>query len=124
MTIVGTAWAPRGPSPITDGSQRNNGMVTATAVHPADANVVYIGTTGGGVWKTLDGGGTWRPLFDHLICGDGGDPAHTISLGTLGIGEPMGIALDPNDADIVYVGSSSRSRVFAPHRQAGLFKSV
>ena len=124
MTIVGTAWAPRGPSPITDGSQRNNGMVTAIAVHPADANVVYIGTTGGGVWKTLDGGGTWRPLFDHLICGDGGDPAHTISLGTLGIGEPMGIALDPNDADIVYVGSSSRSRVFAPHRQVGLFKSV
>lgn len=109
MTVVGTTWSPKGPSPISDGSQRNNGMTTAIAVHPGDRNIIYIGTAGGGVWKTGDGGGVWRPLFDRQP--------------SLGIGEPMSIALDPSDADIVYVGTSGRGRV-SPQRQAGLFKSV
>ena len=109
MTVVGTTWAPKGPSPITDASQRNNGMTTAVAVHPGDRNIIYIGTAGGGVWKTGDGGTSWRPVFDRQP--------------SLGIGEPMSIALDPTDADIVYVGTSGRGRV-SPQRQAGLFKSV
>ena len=109
MTIVGTVWAARGPSPITDGSQRNNGMVTAIAVNPNDANVIYVGTAGGGVWKTRDAGTTWRPLFDRQSA--------------LGIGEPAGIAIDPNDTDTIYVGTSGRGRV-SPQRQAGLFKST
>jgi hypothetical protein len=109
VTIVGTVWAARGPSPITDGSQRNNGMVTAIAVNPNDANVIFVGTAGGGVWKTRDAGTTWRPLFDRQSA--------------LGIGEPMGIAIDPNDTDTIYVGTSGRGRV-SPQRQAGLFKST
>src|SRR5450759_3121052 len=94
---------------ISDSSQRNNGLTTAIAVHPSDSNVVYIGTAGGGVWKTGDGGASWRPLFDRQI--------------SMVIGEPIGLALDPNDADVVYVGTSGRGRV-SPQRQAGLFKSV
>lgn len=109
MTIVGTVWAPRGPSPITDASQRNNGMVTAIAVNPNDASMIYIGTAGGGVWKTHDGGTTWKAVFDR-------QPA-------LGIGEPMGVAIDPNNTDTIYVGTSGRGRV-SPQRQAGLFKST
>src|SRR4051812_3905792 len=99
MTIIGTTWAPRGPSPIAEGTLEHNGMVTAIAVHPGDANIVYVGTAGGGVWKTFNGlsskvseSTTWRPLFDRQLA--------------IGIGEPTGIALDPNDADIVYVGTS------------------
>ena len=101
MTIVGTVWAARGPSPITDGSQRNNGMVTAIAVNPNNANIIFVGTAGGGVWKTRDAGTTWRPLFDRQSA--------------LGIGEPMGIAIDPNDTDTIYVGTSGRGRV-SPQR--------
>jgi photosystem II stability/assembly factor-like uncharacterized protein len=109
MTLRGTVWAPRGPSPITDGAQRNNGMVTAIAVHPTDAAIVYIGTAGGGVWKTGDGGNNWRPLFDHQL--------------SLAIGEPMSIAIDPGDTDVLYVGTSGRGRV-AQQRQVGLYKSI
>src|SRR5262245_38266821 len=97
MSLIGTVWAPKGPSPITDGTQQNNGMVTAIAVHPNDVNIVYIGTAGGGVWKTIDGGANWRPLFDRQIA--------------MGIGEPTGIAIDPNDADVIYVGTTGRGRV-------------
>ena len=64
MSLIGTVWTPKGPSPITDGTQQNNGMVTAIAVHPNDSNIIYIGTAGGGVWKTGDAGAHWRPLFD------------------------------------------------------------
>ena len=84
-------------------------MTTAIAVNPNDGDVVYQGTAGGGVWKTRDGGTTWRPLFDQQHA--------------LGIGEPAGIAIDPNDTDTVYVGTSSRGRV-SPQRQSGLFKSI
>jgi photosystem II stability/assembly factor-like uncharacterized protein len=109
MSLRGTVWAPRGPSPITDGAQHNNGMVTAIAVHPSDSNILYIGTAGGGVWKSGNGGTTWRPLFDRQL--------------SLGIGEPAGVAIDPNDADILYVGTSGRGRV-SPQRQVGLYKSI
>ena len=40
----------------------------------------------------------------------------------LGIGEPAGIAIDPNDTDTIYVGTSGRGCAAAA--QAGLFKST
>jgi len=109
MTLTGTVWAPVGPSPISEGTQNDNGMVTAIAVHPFDSNIVYIGTADGGVWKTFDGGDTWQTLFSREL--------------SLAIGEPMGIAIDPTDTDVVYVGTSGRGRV-SVQQQAGLFKST
>src|SRR5262245_57849276 len=64
-------WTFMGPQPISDQSssvgQRDGqvgppplaGRVSAVAV--VDANTVYIGTSGGGVWKTTDGGYSWKP---------------------------------------------------------------
>jgi hypothetical protein len=109
VSINGSVWTPIGPSPITESGRPDNGMTTAIAVNPNDGDVVYQGTAGGGVWKTRDGGTTWRPLFDQQHA--------------LGIGEPAGIAIDPNDTDTVYVGTTSRGRV-SPQRQSGLFKSI
>jgi len=31
---------------------------------PGDANIVYVGTAAGGVWKTVNGGTTWMPIFE------------------------------------------------------------
>src|ERR1022692_1030748 len=109
MTLTGTLWAPIGPSPISEGTQNDNGMVTAIAVHPFDSNIVYIGTADGGVWKTFDGRDTWRAPFDREF--------------SLALGEPMGIAIDPTDTDVVYVGTGGRGRV-SVQLQAGLFKST
>jgi photosystem II stability/assembly factor-like uncharacterized protein len=109
LSIVGTVWRPRGPSPINSGGRDDNGLTTAIAVHPGDSQIAYVGTAGGGVWKTGDGGATWRPLFDRQA--------------SLAIGEPAALAIDPNDADVIYAGTSGRGRV-SPQRQAGLFKST
>jgi hypothetical protein len=107
MTLVGTVWAPRGPSPMSEGARQDNGLTSAIAVHPNDPNIVYQGTAGGGVWRTLDGGTTWKPIFDRQLA--------------LGIGEPQGIAIDPNDSSTIYVGTSGR---VTPQSAAGLYKST
>ena len=37
------------------------------AIDPVTPNVAYLGSNGGGVWKTTDGGATWVPfMMDRL----------------------------------------------------------
>jgi photosystem II stability/assembly factor-like uncharacterized protein len=107
MAITGTVWAPIGPSPIAEGGNQDNGMVTTIAVNPNNPQVIYIGSAGGGVWRTDDGGQKWKPIFDRQL--------------SLGIGEPGGIAIDPNDTSVLYVGTSGR---VTRQPAAGLFKST
>jgi photosystem II stability/assembly factor-like uncharacterized protein len=49
----------------------DGGKVTALAVHPTTPRVVYAGTSGGGVFKSTDGGRTWQAantgLFNFFI---------------------------------------------------------
>ncbi len=67
---VPTQWFQVGPSPIangqTPGSQTTTGRINATVVDPRDSNIIYVATAGGGAWKTIDGGKTWRPIFDAI----------------------------------------------------------
>ncbi len=95
--VTGMVWKPIGPSGITAGSSIWNGRIDAIAVNPTDPNVVYIGATDGGVWKTIDAGAHWTPLTDH-------EPV-------LAIGEPTGIAIDPTNTNTLYVGTSSFLKV-------------
>src|ERR1044072_6740674 len=55
---------------------------------PGDANVVYVGSASGGVWKTTNGGVTWKPIFERQ--------------GSLSIGD---IALAPSNPEVVWVGT-------------------
>ena len=107
MSLKGTVWAPIGPSPIAQGASPVNGLVSCIAVSPSNSNRIYIGTAGGGVWRSDDGGASWIPVFDRQL--------------SLGVGEPGALAIDPNNTDVVYVGTSAR---IAAAPQAGLFKST
>src|SRR5438105_8375594 len=69
----------------------DTGRPTAIRVDPADANIVYLAVSGGGVWKTTNfqsGTPDWAPLTDNL--------------GALAIGA---MDLDPNDSNVVYIGT-------------------
>jgi len=70
------------------------GRVTAVAGIPGDAATYYMGTPGGGVWKTVDGGVVWNPIFDA---------ARIDSIGA--------VAVAPSNPDIVYVGTGDVSMV-------------
>ncbi len=65
------------------------GRSVAVAGVPSQPYVYYMGATGGGVWKTVDGGMTWLPVADEY----------------LGSGSIGGIAVAPSDPNVVYVGT-------------------
>jgi hypothetical protein len=72
LTLSATTWTPIGPAPISVAPQFNGpvvaGRVNVAAADPSNANVMYIGTTGGGIWKTadwLDASPVWTPLTDN-----------------------------------------------------------
>ena len=51
------------------------GRTRAAVGDPERPNVLYIGVTNGGVWKTTDYGRTWDPIFDEQSTGSIGDIA-------------------------------------------------
>ena len=64
------------------------GRVVAVAGHPTDRAVFFMGSTGGGVWRTTNAGVTWQNLTD----------------GQLGSASVGALALAPSDPSVVYVG--------------------
>jgi len=64
-----------------------SGRVAAVAGVPGDQLTLWVGAAGGGVWKSVNGGLTFKPVFDE----------HTQSIGA--------IAVDPGDPKIVWVGT-------------------
>ncbi len=89
--VSGNTWKNIGPTDANyqtqGGSNRDSGRVVSIAVHPTDGKKLYIGTSGGGVWRTSDGGASWTPI--------------TEALGTLSTGA---VTLDPADSSTVYLG--------------------
>ena len=117
LSPLNAAWQAVGPVGVA--SQRYgtvSGRVTSVAIDPADAtgNTVYVGTTGGGVWKSVNAAGppasvTFAPLTDTLPVFSGN--AGTAALPSLSIGAVSvsgGVVLagtgDPNDATDSYYG--------------------
>ncbi|MDA0972331.1 MAG: PKD domain-containing protein [Bacteroidetes bacterium] len=82
-------WTPIGPTELAFQSYSPGiGRVNCVAQDPNNNQVVYVGTPGGGLWKSMDGGQSWQAMTDALP--------------TLGV---SGIAIDPIDSDIVYIGT-------------------
>jgi photosystem II stability/assembly factor-like uncharacterized protein len=67
------------------------GRSTAVTGVPGQPLVYYFGGTGGGVFKTVDAGNSWKNVTD----------------GFLGVGSIGAIAVAPSDPNVVYVGTGS-----------------
>ncbi len=65
-----------------------NGRITRVGGVSGDPNIFYASAAQGGVWKSVDGGHAWEPIFDTQ---------DTQSVGSF--------ALAPSDANVIYVGS-------------------
>src|SRR6476469_2759118 len=68
----------------------------------------YMGATGGGLWKTTDGGVTWRPVTDGQI--------HSSSVGA--------VAVAPSNPDVVYIGTGESAIRGNIIQGDGAYKSV
>lgn len=116
-TGLSATWQPLGP--VTINSLQFGlvtGRVTSIAVDAADAtgNTVYVGTTGGGVWKSTNAAGaaasvSFLPLTDDLpvFSNNAGTTATaSLSIGALSINRGILLAGtgDPNDATDSYYG--------------------
>ena len=83
------------------------GRSAAVTGLPADRNTYYFGSTGGGVWKTTNGGRGWKPVSDGFFGG---------SIGAVAVSE-----LDPN---VVYVGTGESTVRGNVSHGDGMWKST
>lgn len=135
-----------------------SGRIVAVDVVLSNTDVIYAGAASGGVWKSVDAGITWKPIFDDQkminigsikICqsnpdvvwvGTGeGNPRNSINIGggiykSLDAGKTwkcMGlentknihrIFIDPRDENTVYAGVIGNP--YADHPERGVFKTT
>jgi len=74
---------------------------------PGDPSVVYVASASGGLWKTTNGGVTWKPIFERQ--------------GTLSIGD---IALAPSNPEVVWVGTGESNVRNSVSFGDGVYKST
>ncbi|MGH2487940.1 MAG: WD40/YVTN/BNR-like repeat-containing protein, partial [Ktedonobacterales bacterium] len=103
-------WHPIGPAPINVGYTTYSGRVSALAVDPTTSGAsttIYLGAAGGGVWKSVNNGVSWGPLTDGQ---------QSLAIGA--------IALDPNNSQIVYVGTGEPNQSADSYFGDGILKST
>jgi photosystem II stability/assembly factor-like uncharacterized protein len=68
------------------------GRVTAVCGIAGNTKIYYMGTPGGGIWKTTNAGRTWAPIFDE---------AHVASIGDL--------VVAPSNPNVIYVATGEQT---------------
>lgn len=88
---AGGQWVSIGPAPtvsaVPNNWQETSGRINAIAVSPANSQIVLVGSSTGGIWRSVDGGANLVPVTDDQI--------------DLAVGA---IAFAPSDPSIVYAG--------------------
>ena len=83
-----------------------SGRVMSIAVNPRNNSEYYVGVASGGVWKTVNDGTTWTPVFDDQ--------------GSYSIGW---VELDPNASSVVWVGSGESNSQRSVGYCDGIYRS-
>ncbi len=84
-----------------------SGRISDIVVHPEHGSTWYVAAASGGVWKTINAGTTWTPVFD----GQG-----SYSIGCL--------AVDPKNPLIVWVGTGENNSQRSVGYGDGVYRSV
>jgi len=83
------------------------GRIRSILVHPTATNIMWIGSVGGGVWKTTNGAASWFPCDDWMA---------NLAISCL--------VLDPTDPNVLYAGTGEGFGNADAIRGAGVFKSI
>ncbi len=83
-----------------------SGRIADIAIHPENENTWYVAVGSGGVWKTVNSGTTWTPIFDKQV---------SYSIGC--------ITIDPNHPHVIWVGTGENIGGRHAGYGDGLYKS-
>ena len=97
----------RALAPRSIGPAGMSGRVTSIDVHPTDRDLIYVGTASGGVWRSDNGGTSFRPIFD--------DQPY------LGIGA---VAVAPSQPSVIWVGTGEGNPRNSANYGGGIFRSA
>ena len=89
------------------GPANMGGRTDDFAVVESNTNIVYAGTASGGVWKTVNGGITWKPVFDDQ------------SVSTIG-----DVTVSQSEPDVVWVGTGEGNNRQSSSWGNGVYKSM
>ncbi|HEV8195912.1 MAG TPA: hypothetical protein VGP87_04655, partial [Gemmatimonadales bacterium] len=89
------------------GPALTSGRIADLAVHPTDKKTWYVASAAGGVWKTVNAGLSFAPVFD----GEG-----SFSIGT--------VAIDPRNPNVVWVGTGENNAQRVVAFGDGVYKSI
>ena len=84
-----------------------SGRVARFAVNPADNRIIYVASASGGLWKTVNAGSTWTPIFERQ---------GSVSMGA--------VTLDPQNPDIVWLGTGEQNNVRSSLYGDGVYRSA
>ncbi len=120
-------WQSVGPAQIASAAYgKVTGRVTGIAIDPADAsgNTVYIGTTGGGVWKSTNAAGdagsvSFTPLMDTLPVFSAN--AGTVVIPSLSIGA---VSVQPGGTGVVLAGTGDPNDALDSYYGEGILRST
>ena len=93
--------------PRNIGPANMGGRITDIEGIPGNPGTVYVATGTGGLWKTTNWGIRWTPLFDEQ---------ETTSIGD--------IALDPQNPDVIWVGTGEANTRNSVSIGCGVYKST
>ncbi len=88
------------------GPALTSGRVSDIAVDPRFRNRYYVAAASGGVWKTINDGATWTPVFD-------GESSYSIGC----------VVLDPNNPSVVWVGTGENNSQRSVAYGDGVYRS-
>jgi photosystem II stability/assembly factor-like uncharacterized protein len=83
------------------------GRIDDLAVVENKPSIMYVGSAAGGVWKTVNNGTTWQPVFDNENVSSIGD-----------------IAISPTNPEIVWVGTGEPNNRQSSSFGDGIYKST
>jgi photosystem II stability/assembly factor-like uncharacterized protein len=89
------------------GPALTSGRISDFAVNPKNFNEYYVAVSSGGVWKTINNGTTYEPIFDNE--------------GSYSIGC---ITMDPNNENIIWVGTGENNNQRSVAYGDGVYKSL
>jgi photosystem II stability/assembly factor-like uncharacterized protein len=98
--VSGLKWRSIGPAWAS-------GRIADFAINPENSKEYYVGVASGNVWKTTNNGTTWKPIFDKY-------GAYSIGI----------VELDPNNSNVVWVGTGENNHQRSLGYGDGVYKSM